>query len=835
MALLQRAHRRHFQRHPLQLALAVLGITLGVAMWTAVDLAIESSRRAFALSMDALTGKTTHHIVAGSGALNEALYPKLRQEAGDWILAPVVEGFVEANGETLRLVGFDPFADLPVRQGLAKASLGASLDLLTQPDTVLISRLSAERLGVVPGTTLTLEVAGRRHALRLLGYVDPEGRADPAVEGLLVADIATAQEVLDRLGQLDRIDAVLPDDPGQIERLRRRLPEGVELVDAAGRATATARMTHAFEINLRAMSLLALLVGAFIIYHAMGFAVLQRRSLLADLRILGVTRRELLTEILLEAAQLGLWGGLLGLVLGLAAAQFLVQRITHTINDLYFVLTVTQFSIAPVALARGLGLGLVVALAAALPAALEAAAAQPALALHRSVLERRARRWLPWSVALGLSLGLLGGGLLALPSAGLVVALAGLFLLLIGYALLLPMALVGLTGPFARLPFPLLRLAVRGCSAALSRTGPATAALTVAVATAIGVGLMVESFRVTVAEWLEQLLQADLYVARPSEPGAAGRPLPEDFLTAAARLPGVTAIGASRRAFVEAAVGRIELLALQPAYPERPAFRFKAAAAAEVWARFRSEDTVLVSEPFATRHGLAAGDRLLLKTPHGERALPIAGVFFDYRSDQGVVVMRRDLYARLWDDPGITSLGLYLERHESLEEVRGSLSRLARDAGPFSIRSNREIRAASMEVFQRTFAITEVLRLIATAVACAGLVGALLALQLERAREFAVLRALGVTPRQLATLVLAQTTFLGLNAGLLAMPLGLLLAWALVTVINLRSFGWTMDLTVSLPLLGQAPLLALVAAWLAGLYPAWRAAHANTAKALRDE
>lgn len=834
MALLQLANRRHFQRHPLQLLLAVLGIALGVAMWVSVDLAIESSRRAFDLSMKALTGRTTHHIVAGSGTLDETLYVHLRREAGDIIMAPAIEGFVEASGETLRLTGVDLFAELPMQEGLARSASAAPPELLTEPDTVLISRLSAGRLGVEPGGMLALDVAGAPRTLRVLGYLDPAGEPDPALEGMLLADIATAQEVLDKLGRLDRIDVMLPAETGQ-DRLRSLLPQGIEVVDAAGRASATARMSHAFEINLRAMSLLALLVGTFLIYNTMSFAVLQRRRLLADLRTLGATRRELLGEILAEAAILGLVGGALGLLLGLFAAEFLVERVTRTINDVYFVLTVTQFLVSPVALLRGLALGVAASLLATFPAALEAASVPPVLAQRRSGLENRARRWVPGLVLLGLALGAVGTGIMNMPGTGLVPALAGVFLLLTGYALLTPAVLLILAGLLAWIPSIPVRLAVRGVSAALSRTGAATAALTVAVATAVGVGLMVESFRYTVSDWLEQLLQADLYVARPSEPGQPSPPLPASLIEAASRLPGVAAHSLARRAFVESSAGRIEILATQPAYPERPAFRFKSGDDQAIWRRFMGEDALLVSEPFAIRHGLKAGDNLTLATLQGDRLFPVAGVFFDYRSDQGLAVIRRDVYQRLWNDPGTSSMGIYLADGASLDAVRHDLQAIAQSAGALSIRSNREIRDASMEVFHRTFAITHVLRLLAIAVAFIGILSALLALQLERTREVAILRALGLTPRQLAGLVLTQTGFLGLCAGLLALPLGLLLAWALVAVINLRSFGWSMDLTVSGEMLGQAPVLALIAAVLGGVYPARRAARMGAAEGLREE
>ncbi|MGX2039928.1 ABC transporter permease [Methylocaldum sp. MU1018] len=835
MALLNKANRRHFSRHPLQLVLAMLGIALGVAMLASVDLAVESSRRAFQLSMNALTGKTTHRVVAGFGSLDERLYPRLRRSLGDVPMAPAVEGYVAAHGQTLRLAGFDPFAESPIRQGLTRSSLASLVDLLTEPGTVLISRITARKLGIGPGDDLTVDVAGTPQTIRVIGYVDPEDKPDPALEGLMFADIATAQETLAKIGRLDRIDLVLSGDPGEVQKLKNLLPENAVLIDAAGRNTATARMSQAFEINLKAMSLMALLVGLFLIYNTMTFAVLQRRPLLANLRIVGVTRGQVMSEILLESGLLGLVGSLLGLMLGLVAAHGLLEQITRTISDMYFVVTVTAFSLSPAALLRSLAIGILASVLAALPAALDAASTPPIRAQRRSGLERSVRRWLPKLASSGLMCGMLGGFLLSWPSAGLISAIGGLFLLAGAYALFIPMAVLVFAKCCPRTASPIFRLAVRGTAAALSRTGLATAALSISVAVALGIGMMVESFRFTVADWLEQLLQADLYVARPAEPGIASEPLPSSLIDNAVRLPEVAGFSLGRRTFVESSAGRTELLAFQPKGPERPAFRFKSADDNAVWKRFMAEPVIIVSEAFATRHGLKPSDSLVLSTSRGPRPFVIAGIFFDYRSDQGLIVLRRDLYAALWNDTGVTSLGLDLASGVAAEAAKPKLHELARPAGAVLIRSNREIREASMAVFERTFAITHVLRLLAVAVALIGILSALLAIQLERMREFAVLRSLGMTPRQLMGLVLTQTAFLGLCAGILALPLGFVLAAALVEVINLRSFGWSMDLTVSGTELWQAPLLSIAAALIAGLYPAWRAGRLTPALALREE
>ncbi len=841
MSLLVRANRRHFVRHPVQLILAILGVALGVAMVVSIDLAAQSTHRAFALSMEALTGRYTHHVSGSPAGLPESLFTQLRVDAGVRESAPSLEGYVSLDQATLRLIGFDVFSEQNLGSRFVNAARGdEGLRLLTEPDTVLLSAVTARRLGVKTGDTLNAMVETRLHPLKLVGYAEGSLPPDPALEGVMLADMATAQEVLGRIGSLDRIDLVLHEDPLLEAKIRALLPQGVELSSAAGRQSATQNMTAAFELNLRAMSLLALLVGSFLIYNTMAFSVLQRRELLASLRVLGATSRQLLNEILLEAALLGLVGGLIGLGLGMLAARALLHMVTQTINDIYFVLTVSEFLIDPWVLIYGVFLGVFVAVFAALGPAIEASMTSPIMTRARSGVEGSARRVLPWLALAGLLTLLVAAGLLAVDLPGLVPAIAGVFLLLLGYGLLCPMMLLGgvrLVAKFAPLSGAwLLRLAVRGVGAAISRSGLAIAALTIAIAVSIGVGTMIDSFRGSIAEWLDQILQADIYIAMPQSTPRSSPTLPADLTERVASIPGVDRLGSGRRIFVSTSKGESEVLALDPPYLDDPGFRFKDIDGHKLWARFPELQGILISEPYAQRHQLAVGDPVEILTEVGPVSLPVEGIFFDYRSDQGLIVMHRRLYNAFWQDGANTSLGLYLEKGANLEAVRMELDRRLADSHyPLSVRSNKEIREVSLETFERTFAITQVLRLLAVGVAFIGIVSALMALQYERRREMAVLRATGLTPMQTGGLVLLQTGFMGLMAGMMAIPLGVAVAVALVRVINLRSFGWTMDLTVPGFPLGVAVLLSILAALLAGAYPAWLAIQTPPALGLREE
>ena len=279
--------------------------------------------------------------------------------------------------------------------------------------------------------------------------------------------------------------------------------------------------------------------------------------------------------------------------------------------------------------------------------------------------------------------------------------------------------------------------------------------------------------------------------------------------------------------------GAVQVIALDLDPARRPRWRFREGSADGVWDA--GGEAVVVSEPYANRRGARAGSAVRLRTDRGEREFRVAGVFYDYGSSSGVVVMSRRTYDRYWDDRRISSLALDLVPGADPAAVMAAVRERAVGSQDVVVRSNRALREASLLIFDRTFAITGVLRTLTVAVAFIGMLAALMALGLERAREIGVLRTLGLTPRQVWVLVTAQTGLMGLLAGVLAVPGGLLLAWVLVFVVNRRSFGWTMPIELSPLILLQGVALSVLAAVLAGLYPAWKMATALPADAVRDE
>jgi putative ABC transport system permease protein len=390
-----RASFSYLLRHPWQLALSLLGIVIGVAVIVAVDLANSSARKAFLMSMDAITGEATHQVIGGPDGVREAVYRDLRTQHGITNVAPIVEGSVNFDGVSLQLLGIDLFAEQSMRSFTGETTASDSgndsslfVSFLVEPGAATTSQQTARDLGLTLGDTFELSVDGMPQTGKLVATFS----ADNSLDRVLVTDIATAQEWLGRSGRLSRIDVRIADeDTAALQRLESVLPDGTQVLSAAGRTRSTADMSQAFMTNLTAMSLLALLVGLFLIFNAVNFSVLQRRGLVGVLRALGLTRRQLLTMILAEAAVVGLVAAIAGVLLGAALGEQLLELVSRTINDLYFRVNVTDVSVSAFSVVKGLVAGVGAALLAAAVPALEATSYQPRLALTRSVLERRAR------------------------------------------------------------------------------------------------------------------------------------------------------------------------------------------------------------------------------------------------------------------------------------------------------------------------------------------------------------------------------------------------------------------------------------------------------------
>ena len=528
---------RYLLNHPWQTALSMLGITLGVAVVVAIDLGNRSAKHAFLLSADAVAGKATHRIVGGPGGLPEDTYRRLRVELGVAPSAPVVEGYAylpddAAQNAPLRLLGIDPLADAQFRpytvggaqNSGARASLPAVASLIATPNAALLSVQTAESLGIQAGDTLRLRIAGAERTVEVIGLVTPRNRlSGETLRNLLITDIATAQELTGFEGSLSHIDLIMPSgERGEavLDRIRPILPPEATLTSSQSRTDAINELTSSFDDNLFVVSLLGLIVGAFLIYNAMAFSVVQRRPVIGTLRALGVTGRQIFALVLSEALVIGLISSVIGVLLGIVTGRGILNIITQNITDLFFVVSVQGLSIPLWSLAKGALLGLCATLAAAFVPALEATAIPASETLSRSHLETRVRRAVPLASIAGICLSAASAALILLPTGSMALAFVGIGVFVLGYAMLTPTCVILISKALA----PLLgkvfgamgTMAARGIAASISRTAVAIAALAVAISITISIDTAVRSFRDAVTQWLNYSLGSDLYISPAS-------------------------------------------------------------------------------------------------------------------------------------------------------------------------------------------------------------------------------------------------------------------------------------------------------------------------------
>ncbi|TVR19983.1 MAG: ABC transporter permease [Anaerolineaceae bacterium] len=857
MWVILRLAERNISRRFLQSLLFVLGVALGVAMIVAIDVANGSARRAFSLSADSVTGNTTHQIIGGPSGLPTELYRTVRVDLGIRESAPVIDEMVRAlefDNQSMRLFGVDTFAEAPFRgylQAVQVDSENTSPDgfnalnrFLTGDGAVLVSRTIAERHGLDAGDELTIRAGSRAVTVQIVGLLQPnDAVSQQAIDDLLLADIATAQEILGIAGRLTRIDLILPEATAdeRLAQIEAVLPAGALVGPVADGADTLGQMTEAFELNLQALSLLALVVGAFLIYNTVMFSVVQRRPLIGIMRSLGFTQRQIFGLILSEAFLLGLVGTLLGLGLGVIFGRGAVNLVAQTISDLYFTVNVQQVNVPTFTLVKGAFVGVFASVGAALLPAWNATRTPPVGAMRRSDQEQSARVLMPYITAAALLSVIVGVVLLNLPTPRIEVSFAGLFAIVVGGAFFTPLVLVLVLQAVTPLTGALFgvvgRMAPRAVIRSLSRTSIAVAALTVAISVIVGVSVMIASFRNTVDDWLTTTLGGDIFISPPlltsNQTTVSVDPAVRDIL---AEVEGVLEISAAR-----------STVAIAPDFPDMPPVNLQAVESDiapdrgfvwrdvdDYWAAMQA-GAVMVSEPFAFRRGIDRdNNRLTLVTDRGVQTFDVVGVFYDYTTDQGRVLMAENVYRDLYDDLFITSVALFITPDAELDRVIENV-RAALVGYDLSVQSNRDLRVGVFDVFDNAFAITVALRLLATLVAFIGILSALLSLQLENTRQYGVLRANGMTPRQLWDFTLIQTGLMGLVAGLLAIPIGLALSLVLLFVINVRSFGWTMDFYWVPREFIEAFMVAVVASLVAGVYPGIRMMRLVTARALRSE
>jgi len=828
--LLLRAGINYQLRHRWQAFLALFGIAMGVAVMLAIDLANSAAKAAFELSAAQLRGAATHRVTGVDGKVPLEWYREYFVTPDLPPAAPVVSSRVQLieNESSLQLLGLDVFQEGPFRAHLGATLEAADLrDWLAKPNQLILSRSAADALGIDQGSTLDIRARGQKHALQVAHVFADES---PSTRDLLLVDIATAQAVLQMPEHLSHVDLVVA--PEELARIRALLPPSLKLIDIDQQIAGTTNLSAAFELNLTAMSLLAMLVGLFLIYNAMSFSIVQRRNLFGRLRAVGTHAGEIYRVVIAEALVLGLAGSLVGIVLGIALGQGLSELVAATVSELYYRVTVDAQQISAGTILKGLTLGIGGTLLATLIPAYQAASTPPVSVLSRASLEKQTLHWLPRLALFGAGIALLGLVVAFWLPGGLTIGFVGLFALIIGMLLITPASIPLFQRLLNQLPLSgTWRLAVRDLNRHVSRLGTAAAALMIALAAAVSVAVMVQSMRSAVSDWLIAALNADLYIA--TQDFTDGSTLPTGLFQALGQLETVDAISRYRSRLVDLDSRPITLIGADLAAPSRAGFHFSGTSAEKAWHEY-DRGGVLISEPLASRLGSAAGDFILLPSPSGEHRLQVAGIFRDFASEHGRLFMPWSAYRESWLDESVSTLALFSDSLTP-ERLKQEVSRLIPEEASLLLTEADSVYDESMAVFERTFRITNVLRGLSLGVAIIGIFSALMAIQLQRRKEFAVLRALGMTRYQLAALIIKESFLIGLVATLISLPTGIMMAWVLTEAVQFKAFGWTMPLTLNLAPQLLNIGLGLSAAILAALYPAWRASRYDPAPQMRED
>jgi len=810
MRLLLASSRRFFHRHPGQLLLALIGMAAGVAVMTGVAL----MQTVLVDSLDGaarmLAGQDSVRISAAHGPLDETVYVQLVLTPGAPPLTPVLRQRLLVDGQTIELTGMDPLAG--DGRGLLPPDLLTRL--MTLPAAATANAATFKALDRQPGELLALKLGERRLDVELVGPV----AAGRGLDNHLIMDIAVLQAVLDRRGELSWIDA--PADAGPW--LDEHLPDSLQLASASDRRDSAARLTEGMRANLSAMAMISLAVGLFVIFSVLSFLLVQRQRSLAMLRAVGVTGAQVMALLTIETLVIAGLGALLGLNLGTLLASRLVELVRAPAAELYGLLP-------PAGVEPQAGLYVALWLTAVTAAILtvtgllaEARRIPPGQTLRQT---RQPGRTLG---AFGLAASgvlLAFGGALVLSTHGLTAAFIALFAALGGVALLTPGMGIALLALLARLmPAELPAKALALLLAGQRRIRPALAALSLALALSAGLAMMVLGFRAAVDHWIDHLLRADSYVS------ASHGTLDRATIEKIEELPGIAYTSTSRHR-----TGPDGREVIGYGLPARgwQGFEWLSGDPDSAYRAVTSNKAAIVSEPLARRERLQVGDDISLATPGGEYVLPVAGIYRDYASERGTVAIHDPLYRRLYDDDLVDRLALYY--HDGPVDENGLARQIHALDGDLRFIRRDSVYSNTLAVFDRTFRISWALALLVGIIAVIALVSALLALGLERRRDYATLRALGLTPVGLHGLVVCQTAGLALTAALVAVPLAVAIHLGLSLIIQPRAFGWSLPLSWPLvPVLVMVPLALLTGA-AAGLYPAWQIGRRDPATELKAE
>ena len=815
-----------WRAHPVRIVTATVAIAIGVALGFAVHLVNSSALDRFARGLATVNGGADLRIEAAGGrGFNERLYPHAASIAGVAAASPVVKVRARLETRVIDLLGIDVLRAAGVTPILVPApSHGGDATALLDPASLFLSR--AALTGRHVGDEVSLISDGRTQRFRIAGVVP--GAGDRA---LGIIDIAAAQDRFERLGRIDRIDFKLArgtDAEHVRAALAAILPANAVLAGAEDDGSRTDALSRAYRVNLDMLALVALLTGAFLVYSAQALSIARRRPHFALLRVLGASRRLILAQLLAEGLILGVIGATVGILLGFGLAAGVLRLVGGDLGSGYFGGEGTPpLLFAPGAALAFAGLGLIAALIGSLLPAYQAARIAPTVSLKTigDAVDPRRRP----SFAPALVLAVIGIGFALLPAVrgvsvfgygavGLLLAAGIVAMPWLARILLAPLAQVRSTSL-------VMHLAISRLWGAPSQAAVALSGIVASVGLMIAMAVMVASFRGSVDDWLDQILSADLYLS--AEGGTPLDKTVQDRLTQAA---GVRRVDFGSQRGITLSPGRPPVLLVVRDGSMPPAIGREIAAPTGTIA-------VRVSEPAARLYRLAPGATLQL--PLGSRPVSafVTAVYRDYARQSGAISIDGQTYDRLTGDTARGEAAIDLIRGA---DVAGAIAALRR-ALPASILDvvrivpTRALKVQALAIFDRSFAITYGLELVAVLVGLAGVAATTSAQTIARTREFGMLRHLGVTRRQIIAMLGLEGALLGLVGGIAGIALGCGLSQILIHVVNPQSFNWTMETRLPVGLLASVGIALVISSALTAMLAGRRAVSTDAVRAVRED
>lgn len=795
----------------MQLATLLIGLISATALWSGVQALNQQARTSYDRAAATFGGTRTAMLVGrDSPTFPQQLFVDLRR-AG-WPVSPALEGRIQIGGRSFRLLGIEPVT-LPREVGSAPGVETANLQaFMTPPGQVLVA----------PETLADLKLAEGAIAVTNGGVALPPLRVQTQlVPGVLVVDIGIAQNLLNMPGQLSRL--LIGKAKGKHPSLESVVGDKLRLV-APDAETDLERLTDSFHLNLTAFGLLSFFVGLFIVNSAIGLAFEQRLPTLRTLRACGVSARMLNSVMVIELVSLALFAGLIGLVCGYLIAATLLPDVAASLRGLYGAQIPGQLTLKGEWWLAGIAISILGALAAA-ATSLTKALRLPLLATAQPYAWQQAqRRWLISQSAVALAVFAAAGAFLLFGDS-LVSGFAVLAALLLGAALILPMLLEVVLafgqrharGPLSTWFWADSRQQLSGLSLALM-------ALLLALAVNVGVGTMVGSFNRTFLVWLDGRLAADVYISASSNAQAS------EIRNWLRERPEIEAILPGGRADTQLAGAPLEVLGL----PDHTTYRDSwplLESAPNAWTRLRPGTTCLVSEQLARRLKLSIGDRIDIPASGGNWTLDIVGIYADYGNPKSQIAVNYAALTRRFPETPLTRMGLRVESGKIPTLITALQEQFGLDDR--NVADQATMKAESKRIFNRTFSVTAALNAFTLGVAGIALLTSLLTLSNSRLPQLAPLWAIGITRRRLAAIELLKTMSVALITALFALPLGLLVAWCLLAIVNVKAFGWRLPFHVFPAQLLWLVGVAMAAAFCAAALPVMRLARMQPASLIR--